>query len=111
MLLLNTILDPTWRMDMTYKPKPIDLSDIILSDNLQELIELLARNTHKVWAETRIKNGWTYGKKRDDILKQHPCLLPYNEILDSEKEYDRTIALNIVKLMIKLGYNIDKCNT
>ncbi len=93
---------------MKYNPNPTDLSAIKLSDELKELIEQLAENTHKVWASERIKEGWIYGEKRDDDKKTHPCLLPYDEIPESEKDYDRTISLNIVKLMIKLGYKISK---
>ncbi|MDP3443372.1 MAG: RyR domain-containing protein [Ignavibacteria bacterium] len=93
---------------MTFIPKPIDLSDVDLPQQLYDLIEILAKNTHEVWAESRIKDGWTYGVNRDDVLKQHPCLLPYEEIPESEKEYDKTISLSIIKLLIKLGYKIEK---
>lgn len=93
---------------MLYKPQPIDVSHVKLSDDLKQLVEILAKNTHKVWADTRIKDGWTYGEKRNDKLKQHPCLLPYEEISESEKEYDRTITKNVIKSLIKLGYIIEK---
>jgi ryanodine receptor 2 len=93
---------------MTFIPKPIDLSDVDLPQHLYDLIEILAKNTHEVWAESRIKDGWTYGVNRDDVLKKHPCLLPYEDIPESEKEYDKTISLSIIKLLIKLGYKIEK---
>lgn len=93
---------------MTYDPKPIDIADIKLSDELQNLQELLAKNTHEVWAEARRKEGWIYGNERNDKLKQHPCLVPYNELPESEKEYDRILAMNTLKLIIKFGYEIKK---
>lgn len=93
---------------MTYEPKPIDLSEIVLSDEIMALIEHLAENTHKVWAQARLNEGWTYGEKRDDEKKKHPCMLPYNRLPESEKEYDRTITLNILKLIKKLGYEIKR---
>ena len=93
---------------MTFIPKPIDLSDVDLPQHLYDLIEILAKNTHEVWAESRIKDGWTYGVNRNDVLKKHPCLLPYEDIPESEKEYDKTISLSIIKLLIKLGYKIEK---
>lgn len=96
---------------MTYQPKPIDTSDIQLSDELQKLQELLAKNTHEVWAEGRIKEGWNYGDKRNDELKQTPCLVPYDELPESEKEYDRILAMNTLKLITKLGYEIKKLTT
>ena len=91
-----------------YKPQQIDTSDVRLSEDMLSLIEKLAENTHDVWAKGRIAQGWTYGKARNDELKQTPCLLPYDELPDSEKEYDRNTALETIKLIIKLGYRIEK---
>ena len=91
-----------------YKPNPIDTSDIKLSDEIMELSELLAKNTHEVWSTSRIEDGWVYGEKRDDVLKQHPCLIPYEELDESEKEYDRNTSIETLKLIIKLGYEIKK---
>ncbi|MBQ8540103.1 MAG: Ryanodine receptor Ryr [Clostridia bacterium] len=91
-----------------YEPKPIDTSDIILSDELLALTEKLAENTHDVWAVGRISQGWKYGEKRDDLKKETPCLVPYVELPESEKEYDRNTALETLKLIVKLGYSIEK---
>ena len=44
-----------------YKPTPLDLSQVVLSEKMKDLVELLAENTHNVWAKERIKTGWTYG--------------------------------------------------
>lgn len=93
---------------MSYNPKPINTSDIVLSDDILALSEKLAENTHDVWAKTRIEQGWSYGETRNDELKQTPCLVPYEELPDSEKEYDRSTALETLKLIIKLGYKISK---
>jgi ryanodine receptor 2 len=91
-----------------YEPKPIDTSDVTLDDDIIKLGELLAENTHEVWAEQRIGDGWTYGEVRDDAKKEHPCLVPYSELSDSEKEYDRSTSLQTLKLITKLGYKIVK---
>ena len=91
-----------------YDPQPINLEDIPLTDDLMELREAIAENAHDVWAAARIAEGWTYGDKRDDTLKHHPDLLPYSALPDSEKEYDRLMALNTIKLVKKLGFNITK---
>lgn len=93
---------------MKYTPKPIDTSDIELSDEVLELQEELAKNAHEVWSEERIKQGWTYGKKRDDSEKRHPCLIPYEDLPESEKHFDRVLAMNTLKLIQKLGYEIKK---
>ena len=91
-----------------YEPKPIDTIDVTLDDDIIKLGELLAENTHEVWAEQRIRDGWTYGEVRDDAKKEHPCLVPYSELSDSEKEYDRSTSLQTLKLIMKLGYKIVK---
>lgn len=91
-----------------YAPKPINTGDVVLTDDIMALCEQLAKNTHEVWAETRMKDGWTYGEERDDSQKKHPCLIPYEELPESEKEYDRNTALETLKLIVKFGYKIQK---
>lgn len=89
-----------------YKPNPIDTSDVVLNDELLELTEKLAEQVHDIWAVGRINSGWTYGETRDDEKKTNPCIVPYDELPDSEKEYDRNTALSTLKLIVKLGYEI-----
>ena len=93
-----------------YEPHPIDVDKIPLDGDLEELQEAIAENAHDVWAEARIKEGWSYGKERDDVQKLHPELIPYTALPDSEKEYDRIMAFNTIKLVKKLGYDIVKRN-
>lgn len=91
-----------------YNPNPIDTSTINLPNDLLELTEKIAENVHEVWSQNRIKDGWKYGEVRNDARKETPCLVPYNELPESEKEYDRNTALETLKLIIKLGYDIRK---
>lgn len=91
-----------------YIPKPVDTSNVELPSSLLELTEKIADNVHEVWAQNRIKDGWKYGEARNDAKKETPCLVPYNELPESEKEYDRNTALETLKLIIKLGYDIKK---
>lgn len=91
-----------------YVPHPINVDDIPLDGDLEELQEAIAENAHDVWAEARIKEGWSYGKERDDKNKKHPDLVPYTALPDSEKEYDRIMAFNTIKLVKKLGFDIVK---
>lgn len=91
-----------------YIPHPINLDDVEVEDELIELREAIAENAHEVWAETRRNEGWTYGPKRDDTQKQHPDMLPYNRLPESEKEYDRIMAMNTIKLVKKLGWEFRK---
>lgn len=89
-----------------YKPQPINLDNIPLDDELNELIEAIAENAHDVWALARMREGWTYGPARDDAKKQHPDLVPYSALPDGEKEYDRQMAKNTIKLVKKLGIGV-----
>ena len=91
---------------MPYKPTPIETSSIILPAELSALTERLAENAHDLWAEQRLAQGWSYGTQRNDEQKQHPCLVPYNQLPDSEKEYDRLAALGTLKAILQLGYRI-----
>ncbi len=91
-----------------YNPKPIELSDVVIAEDLTELREAIAENAHDIWAEARKNEGWTYGPNRDDEKKQTPCLVPYNELPEQEKEYDREMALQTIKLVYKLGYDLVK---
>ena len=91
-----------------YNPEPTDTSDIVLPKELLELTERIAENVHDVWAVRRIKEGWKLGPVKDGEAKITPLLIPYGELPETEKEYDRNTALETVKLIIKLGYTVEK---
>lgn len=91
-----------------YQPKPINTDDVVLTDELIDLTEKIAANVHEVWALGRVSEGWSYGEKRDDQLKQTPCLVPYDELPESEKQYDRDTAIETLKLIVSLGYKIER---
>ena len=91
-----------------YTPSPIDTSDVELSDDLKQLVEQLARNVHDNWAIGRFNEAWTYGPVRNDELKQHPCLVDYDDLPGSEKEYDSNTVIETLKLILKLGWKVEK---
>lgn len=93
---------------MSYKPNPVDTSDVVLDNDLLDLKELIAKNVHEVWAKGRVDEGWTYGEERNTEKKTTPCLVPYEELPENEKEYDRQTAYETIKLIIKLGYDIKR---
>ena len=93
-------------MPETYTPQPLDTSAVRLPQSLQDLLEKLAENTHEVWAAQRITDGWIFGPQRDDTKKHHPCLVPYDQLPESEKEYDRKTAGESLKAVIAMGYQI-----
>ena len=92
----------------TYTPHPIDTNDVELPKELVQLSEMIAENVHEVWARDRMNQGWTYGEHRDDKEKQTPCLIPYNELPEGEKEYDRKTSQETLKVILKLGFRIAK---
>jgi ryanodine receptor 2 len=91
-----------------YIPQPIDTSDIQLPEELNPLLEAMAKNVHEIWAKERLAQGWTYGEKRDDAQKHHPCLIAYEDLPEEEKMYDRNTSVETLKLILKLGFKIKK---
>lgn len=93
---------------MSYKPKPIDTSQVQLNPEIVDLTEQLARNAHEVWAQERLRQGWHFGPRRDDQRKEHPSLIPYEQLSEDEKTFDRNTAMGTLKAMLALGYHITK---
>ena len=91
-----------------YQPHPVDTSTVRLPEELLALTELMASHTHDTWAQGRLSQGWRYGDHRDDVHKLHPDLVPYDELPEEEKEYDRRTALETLKLIHALGYGLVK---
>ena len=89
-----------------YTPRPIDTKDVTLPKELNALAENIAKNVHEVWSAGRMKDGWTYGEERNDAEKKHPCLVPYEELSEEEKEYDRNTSIETIKLILKLGLRL-----
>lgn len=87
-------------------PNPVDTSQVELSEDLLELTERMADNVHDVWAKTRIEQGWTYGLERNDAEKKHPCLVPYDQLPEEEKVYDRNTSLETLRFIVAEGFEI-----
>ena len=95
-------------MKHSYIPQPIDTSEVQLPAELDGLVEKIAENVHEVWAQSRLDEGWVFGNERNDTLKTHPSLVPYDELPEIEKEYDRNTAMGTLRLINKLGFKITK---
>ena len=91
-----------------YTPQPVDTKDVVLPEDLMSLAEEMAKNVHEIWAETRIAQGWTFGSERNDAEKKHPCLVPYEELPEEEKVYDRNTSIETLKFIVSNGYEITK---
>jgi hypothetical protein len=95
-------------MKRKYTPKPLDTSMISHSSDWIEMTESLAKNTHEVWAQQRFAEGWKYGAERNDQRKEHPCLIPYEELPENEKNYDRNTAIETIRFLLCQGYEIKR---
>lgn len=91
---------------LVYEPYPIKLDDVTLSDDLTELQEAIAENAHEIWARNRMDEGWSYGEERNDTRKETPDMQPYCNLPEGEKLYDREMAMQTLKLVKKLGFDI-----
>lgn len=91
---------------MTYTPRPIDTDGVVLEQGLERLAERLAEHVHDLWAEGRLAEGWTYGPRRDDVAKTHPGIVPYADLTEGEKAYDRRTAVGTLLAILSLGYRI-----
>lgn len=93
---------------MTYQPNPLDTTAVRLPPEMLALAELLAKNTHDIWAKARLEEGWTYGPVRSDTEKTNPCLVPYEDLPEREKEYDRRINQELLAALYAMGYRVVK---
>src|SRR5687768_609127 len=98
---MNQFLDNT---DKDYVPSPLDTSQIKLTDDIIKLNDLLAKNAHDNLAQMRIFQGWKFGSIRDESKKEHPGLIPYKDLPEPEKEFNRSTALETIKMLLSLGY-------
>ena len=73
-----------------------------------ELLEKLAEQVHITWMNQRIKEGWSYGPVRDDEKKQTPCIIPFQNLPEIEKEYDRITASTVINTLQNEGYIITR---
>jgi len=96
---------------MSYEPKSPDLTGVQIPADLINLVEQLAEITHDNWVRQRLADGWRHGQYRDDLHKEHPCIVPYEDLPESEKEYDRKISLGVVQAILALGYRIESLSS
>lgn len=90
----------------TYTPTPIDTTGVELPAEVNELTEKLAESVHDNWSQGRINEGWQYGPVRDNDAKINPLLVPYDQLSEDEKFYDRQTAMETLKAIYSLGYAI-----
>lgn len=92
----------------TYTPAPASLDDVELPKGISELVETMAAHNHDVWAESKIKKGYSFGYVTSDEAMTHCDLIPYEDLTEEKKQYDRDTSLGALKLILSLGYTITK---
>jgi len=97
------------KIEKKYVPTPVDCRHIAIPEDLADLVELLARNIHDIWAMKRMQDGWQWGPERRDMEKMHPCLVEYHELPEDEKSYDRDMATETIRVIMALGFRLEKC--
>ena len=84
-----------------------DWKDESVKNNDDDVIsEVVAAAVHETWMQGRLKQGWKYGSERNDALKTNPCIIPYADLPESEKAYDRETARTVVRVLREQGYLI-----
>lgn len=102
---------PTKLLAVGYKIRPAGkgYKPVALHLNAKE-VETMASVEHIRWSWDKRLNGWTYGKKRDNLAKKHPGLIPYEKLKESEKEKDRELVSLIPSLLKDIGYEVFAVN-
>lgn len=93
---------------MNYKPNPIDLTGVELSEELQRDMELISKNIHETWGKERMQQGWKYGEVYSAKEQTHPCLIEYEALPETEKDIDRATVEQTIKMLLYMGYKIER---
>lgn len=103
----NVLAGPWLQEDDTaFVPNPVDTTTVALPSFVENIKDKLAENIHEMWALNKIEAGWAWGERRDDFMRIHPCLTPFEKLPAPEKRYDCQLAVQTLKTILSLGYYI-----
>lgn len=51
------------------------------------------RQSHENWLKHKGKSGWVFGDVKDANAKTHPCMVPYDELPDTQRLKDEMFML------------------
>lgn len=69
-------------------------------------VEFLSEREHEQWMAERVRKGWAFGVRRDDQQKIHNCLIPWNELEETEREKDRNAVRALPAILAKVYLKI-----
>jgi hypothetical protein len=82
--------------------------EFYLSEEIKEAVNDIAKEIHNTWMQGRINEGWIFGNDRNDQEKTHPGIVPYENLSESEQNYDKNTAIATIIGLLKRGYIIEK---
>nr|XP_061843137.1 ryanodine receptor 3-like [Nerophis lumbriciformis] len=101
---------PQFLSQASFIPSPVDTSQIILPPHMDNIRDKLAENIHELWGMNKIELGWTYGKVRDDNKRQHPCLVDFTKLPETERNYNVQMSCETLKTLMALGCHVAQVN-
>ncbi|XP_054861875.1 ryanodine receptor 3-like isoform X4 [Amphiprion ocellaris] len=94
----------------SFIPAPVETSQIVMPPHLEKVRDKLAENIHELWGMNKIELGWSYGKIRDDNKRQHPCLVDFSKLPETEKNYNLQMSTETLKTLLALGCRVVQVN-
>ncbi|XP_076604100.1 ryanodine receptor 3 isoform X7 [Chaetodon auriga] len=94
----------------SFIPTPVETSQIVMPPHLEKVRDRLAENIHELWGMNKIELGWSYGKIRDDNKRQHPCLVDFSKLPETEKNYNLQMSTETLKTLLALGCRVVQVN-
>ncbi|MEU4242923.1 RyR domain-containing protein [Actinoplanes sp. NPDC026619] len=84
-------------------PNPVWGEPLTLTDGM---IEQLARREHQRWCAFMCEAGWNGAGARDEIAKEHPDLIDWDQLPESTREKDRDTVRQLPELLADAGFRI-----
>ncbi|XP_076834094.1 ryanodine receptor 3 isoform X4 [Brachyhypopomus gauderio] len=94
----------------SFIPTPVDTSQVVMPLHLEKVRDRLAENIHELWAMNKIELGWSYGKMRDDNKRQHPCLVDFSKLPETERNYNLQMSTETLKTLLAVGCHMVQVN-
>lgn len=58
---------------------------------------------HNSWLKQKEADGWVYGETKDENLKTHPCMVPFNELPLEQQIKDKLFKASVESCLDLFG--------